>query len=300
MNRKSVVLFVLLVIVNTAVCFSAEVKTVAVADFGARNATATDAIIISDFLRSELVRGKYFQVIDRTNMEKVLEEQKFQATGCTEQQCAVAMGKILNVELMIVGAYSKFEDVRYVTVDVIDVATGQIVVSEKVKFKEAKNLDRLISSLADKLAKNVYKAKFYDIRRMERWHGIGIHGGPLIGRGSGGGGELYYFYVKDSGVGLQLNMGIFTQTSWNTMTYFSPIVVTYCLYPDKAVMPYIGVGACGYFGEGGGIGLLLNGGVNIALSRKLRFNLDIKDFSVNSMAAPNSAAISTGIAYMLD
>ena len=44
----------------------------------------------------------------------VLAEQKFQSSGCTEQECAVEMGKLLNVKKMLVGSLSKLLDTYYI------------------------------------------------------------------------------------------------------------------------------------------------------------------------------------------
>jgi hypothetical protein len=43
-------------------------------------------------------------------MEKILAESSFQQTGCTSSECAVQIGKILNVKHMIVGSLSKLMD----------------------------------------------------------------------------------------------------------------------------------------------------------------------------------------------
>ncbi|MBU2574002.1 MAG: hypothetical protein KKH28_08010 [Elusimicrobia bacterium] len=102
---------------------------VAVADFIGKNVSQADASIVADFLRTELVNTGSFNVMDRNNMDTVLAEQKFQSSGCTEQQCAVEMGKLLNVKQMFVGSLSKLLDTYYITVNVVDVETGKITAS---------------------------------------------------------------------------------------------------------------------------------------------------------------------------
>lgn len=106
---------------------------IAVAEFEARNVSQMDAVTISDFLRTELVKSGAFNVVDRSNMQKILAEQRFQMTGCTTQECAVQMGRLLNVQKVIVGTFSKLMDAYYVIVNVVDVETGKIEFSEQVK-----------------------------------------------------------------------------------------------------------------------------------------------------------------------
>ncbi len=105
----------------------------AVAEFEARNVSQMDAVTISDFLRTELVKTAVFNVVDRSNMQKILAEQRFQMTGCTNQECAVQMGKILNVQKIVIGSLAKMVGIYYITANIIDVETGQITLSERVE-----------------------------------------------------------------------------------------------------------------------------------------------------------------------
>ncbi len=120
---------------------------IAVAEFVGKNVSQADASIVTDFLRTELVSSGLFNVMDRNNMDTVLAEQKFQNSGCTEQECAVEMGKLLNIKQVLVGSLSKLLDSYYVTVNVVDVETGKISVSynsDAVSSKELKEVCRKI------------------------------------------------------------------------------------------------------------------------------------------------------------
>jgi len=97
---------------------------VAVADLTGKEVSQAHASIVSDFLRSELVRTGAFTVVERANMDKILAEAGFQMSGCTEAECAVQMGKLLNVTRMVVGSVSKLIDTYYVTVNLVDVETA--------------------------------------------------------------------------------------------------------------------------------------------------------------------------------
>ena len=120
---------------------------IAVAEFLGKNVSQADASIVTDFLRTELVGTGFFNVMDRNNMDTVLAEQKFQNSGCTEQECAVEMGKLLNIKQVLVGSLSKLLDSYYVTVNVVDVETGRISSSynsDGVSSKELKEVCRKI------------------------------------------------------------------------------------------------------------------------------------------------------------
>ena len=80
----------------------ASAIVVAVADLDAQNLSQGDAAVVSDWLRGELIRRGRFTVVERQRVQKVLSEQTFQQTGCTSQECAVKLGKLLNADRMVV------------------------------------------------------------------------------------------------------------------------------------------------------------------------------------------------------
>ena len=125
---------------------------VAVSDFIGKNVSQADASIVGDFLRTALVSSGMFNVMDRNNMESVLAEQKFQNSGCTEQQCAVEMGKLLNVKQMLVGSLSKLLDTYYITVNVVDVSTGKITASYDEAAKNAMELKTACQTIVQKIS----------------------------------------------------------------------------------------------------------------------------------------------------
>lgn len=131
---------------------SAEIVNIAVADFTGKNVSQADASIVTDFLRTQLVAGGTVNVMDRNNMDTVLAEQKFQSSGCTEQECAVQMGKLLNVKYMVVGSLSKLMDSYYITVNLIDVESSKIVVSYDQEASSSRGLKQACDSLARKLS----------------------------------------------------------------------------------------------------------------------------------------------------
>ena len=125
---------------------------IAVAEFTGKNVSQADASIVGDFLRTELVNTRLFLVMDRNNMDSVLAEQKFQNSGCTEQQCAVEMGKLLNVKQMLVGSLSKLLDTYYITVNVVDVGTGEIISSYDGDAANSKELKSACKTIVAKIA----------------------------------------------------------------------------------------------------------------------------------------------------
>jgi len=130
-----------------------DINNVAVADFIGNNVSQADASIVAGFLRTELVNTRLYKVMDRSNMDTVLSEQKFQNSGCTEQECAVEIGKLLNVRRMFVGSLSKLLDNYYITVNVVDVGTGEIVASYDSDGVPSKKLKDACKKIVGKISR---------------------------------------------------------------------------------------------------------------------------------------------------
>ncbi len=130
----------------------AALPAVAVMDFGASNAPASEAVVISDFVRSAAVRCGKFRVVDKKNMESLLAEQAFQQTGCTSSDCAVKLGKLLNVQKMVVGEYAILAGVRYLSAHLVDVETGVMERSAKVKGFDGSSADDSADDLMHQLS----------------------------------------------------------------------------------------------------------------------------------------------------
>jgi hypothetical protein len=90
--------------------------------------------------------------VDKANMDRLMAEQAFQQTGCTDSDCAVKLGKLLNVKKMVVGNYSMGGSVRFLTASLVDVETGRIERTGKVKGFEPGEIDTAADDLARQLA----------------------------------------------------------------------------------------------------------------------------------------------------
>jgi len=79
-------------------------------DLTAEGVSQSNASIVADWLRGALVTTGAYTVVERSAMQKILSEQAFQNTGCTSSECAVKLGKDLNVQKMVVGSFGKILD----------------------------------------------------------------------------------------------------------------------------------------------------------------------------------------------
>lgn len=126
-------------LIQTSLIGADEKFNLAVADLDAINVSMSDAVVVSEFIRSAFVNDRSFRVLERKNMDLILAEQAFQRSGCTTYECAVQMGKLLNVQKIIVGSLSKLFDNYVISINMIDVETSEIVASVKrtLRFRGA-------------------------------------------------------------------------------------------------------------------------------------------------------------------
>ena len=79
--------------------------TVAVIDFEPRGITAQEAGTLTDRFSSELNNTNVMRLVERGLVDEILQEQGFQQSGCTTDECTVEVGALLGVQKMVNGAH---------------------------------------------------------------------------------------------------------------------------------------------------------------------------------------------------
>ena len=82
---------------------------IAIIDFEGIGILESEARVLTQRLTSEMIALELYQVLERTEMKRLLSEQKFQYSGCVDTKCAVELGKMLGAKYMVVGTISKLE-----------------------------------------------------------------------------------------------------------------------------------------------------------------------------------------------
>ena len=154
---RTILLYILL-ITNI---FSKEY--IAIIDMEGININDNVANALTQRLTSEIIRLEMYQVLERSEMKKLLDEQKFQYSGCVSTQCAVDIGKMLGAKFMIVGSISKVGKTYSIDARLIDVETSESYIS--ANYLTQSSVDNLMSfgmiSIAHQLSeKELIKEKF--------------------------------------------------------------------------------------------------------------------------------------------
>ncbi|OGF50694.1 MAG: hypothetical protein A2231_08125 [Candidatus Firestonebacteria bacterium RIFOXYA2_FULL_40_8] len=117
---------------------------IAVMELVPKDVSVSIASTVTDLIRNDLFNTGKYVVLDRSNLDKVLKEQSFQMTGCTTTDCAVEIGKILNMKQMVVGSIGKIGSTFYLNLRIVDVETGQMITS----VSEACGMDSELAALS--------------------------------------------------------------------------------------------------------------------------------------------------------
>ena len=132
----------LLLILFVSSLFAKEI--IAVIELEQKGLTKQEAEILTDRLTTKLVSIGKYQVVERNNMDKILKEQKFQHSGCTDSECAVEIGQLLNTDLIVIGSVSKFGTTWALDARLIDVGQGNVLISAEFTMTGA--IDGLITT----------------------------------------------------------------------------------------------------------------------------------------------------------
>jgi TolB-like protein len=150
---------ILILISAISLIFSQEY--IAVIDFEGINVSEAEAKALSQNLTSEIIALDKYTVVERSAMKRIMDEQKFQHSGCVDTQCAVDIGKILGAKYIIVGSVGKVGKTFSIDARMIEVETGESYQSANYKHKG--EIDDLLiegmKSVAYQLAGLEYESK---------------------------------------------------------------------------------------------------------------------------------------------
>jgi len=114
---------ILLSILLTTTLFAREY--IAIIDFEGLGVSQQEARSLSQRLTSEMIKLEVYQVLERSEMKRLLDEQKLQSSGCVSTQCAVDIGKMLGAKYMVVGSVNKVGRTFSIDARMIDVETSE-------------------------------------------------------------------------------------------------------------------------------------------------------------------------------
>jgi len=109
--------------------------SVAILDFEAKGIPTYEAETLTERLRSEIANTNAIRLTDRKLLEKILQEQGLQQSGCTTDECAAEVGQLLGAQFIISGSIGKLGSSFTVDVKMVSVTTGAAERAKAVTHK---------------------------------------------------------------------------------------------------------------------------------------------------------------------
>ena len=110
-------------------------QTVALLEFEGRGISQLEAKTLTDRLMSEMVNTDAVIMVERNQMEEILNEQGFQQSGCTSSECAAEVGALLGVQNMVSGSFGKLGNSYTIDAKMFSVETGATIRTVSKTYK---------------------------------------------------------------------------------------------------------------------------------------------------------------------
>jgi TolB-like protein len=90
-------------------------------------------------------------VIERSQIDTVIEESRFQLSGVTTTEESIEVGNILNAEITILGSVSRFGERIELDVRVIRLETGEVLFTQYGSAAQA-DIREMVNSLGEEIS----------------------------------------------------------------------------------------------------------------------------------------------------
>ncbi len=126
---------------------------VGVLDLKATNVDEGEVEVISERLRFYIGNQPVFQLIERAEMFRIMEEVGFQQLGtCDDEECLVQVGKILGARKMIAGSIGRVGSTYSLHVRIVDIESSQI---EHQVFEDVSDIEELLKNATKAIAEEL-------------------------------------------------------------------------------------------------------------------------------------------------
>lgn len=176
-----------------------KIYTIAILNMDAKGVSPVEAEVLSERLRSHisqaLVSIEYtasedldqYQVVEQTQVERILEQFEIQNIGCVSDSCAIEFGKMLQVDRIVIGQIGLVGNTYLVSVRIIDVESGKSIANSSREHKGS--IDDILGTVILDVGDELLFGKKKSRKKLYIYTGIVIAGVAAAAALSGGGGD---------------------------------------------------------------------------------------------------------------
>lgn len=152
--RSAIGLKIILVMVFFFLAFAVSSQSkpmIAVLPFGSIEVPEHVSKIISQLFETHLVNTKAYEVLSQNERDQILSAQAMSLSGCSDEACAIELGKILSAEQVIIGTVASLGTKYIINAKIIDVTTSKTLAADMISADSVEGLDTACRSLAGSL-----------------------------------------------------------------------------------------------------------------------------------------------------
>ena len=97
-------------------------------------ATSSNAEYFTEQMNFSLAKNKIFRIVERKDMQKILDELKLQGTGIVDDRSATAAGKLMGARMIITGKVYLSQNNYEIFLKLLRVETGEVLAVNKLKI----------------------------------------------------------------------------------------------------------------------------------------------------------------------
>lgn len=149
------IIILIICIMSLAESAQADKMRIAVMDFKADGVSAKTAQRVAELIRNRMINTRKYVVVERKQMRMIIKEQGLQRTGCTDEDCAVKIGKLLSANKMLIGTVMNMGGELIITGRIVDVEKGVGEFSQDQSARSERDLYRAVKLFTEKLTKRI-------------------------------------------------------------------------------------------------------------------------------------------------
>ncbi|MBN2411147.1 PEGA domain-containing protein [candidate division KSB1 bacterium] len=167
LSQSKLIILMLLVVLTLFCSFKPnfaqnnEKPRIAVLPFADTNTQAKNegyGEAISGMLMTDLINDNIFQVIERSEIDKMMNELAFQISGAVDANTAKQIGAILGVDILVFGTVAKFDELVETDIRLVEPSHGEAILAASESCESGAGIRDMVMNLAQKI-ENQYLTK---------------------------------------------------------------------------------------------------------------------------------------------
>jgi len=107
---------------------------------------------LAEMLSTALINSGNYRLVERKQLQKILEEQALGQSGALDAETAVVVGKIMSIDAIVVGSISALANAVEADARILNVETGEAIAATHARAASADELRQIAEALAKEIS----------------------------------------------------------------------------------------------------------------------------------------------------